>query len=912
MLPRGNERWRNHGDDIDYRLEENRKRRHRAYLKFRLIDSNRDVRLGGLQGERIDLWKGIWFDGDISCLFSDTNLGKSILAVQIGDEVAHRFGRCVLYYDFEQSHRQFHMRYSTPEGSYPFSPAFKRGTPIYDDGVFDIEDALYSIKNSVRIMEAPFLIIDNLSSLCSSAYSSAAFGEFMTELWKMQHLYDLSILLLAHTSKHSPYRPLGLNNLAFSRSFINHCDSAFAIGQSVSDPEVRYIKQIKDRTGHLVYNTNNVIPCTIQRVNNGLRFVEGKCCTEDSLINRNCLSSAKVDSIRLLASQPNLSYRVIAKALGVSPTTVSNIVAKFGASSSKITPESNPEIITESKPEIKPEPASNSSSEPVTEVVENIGGKPAEKQIGHSDNISVAQQVAIVLPVQAPLRLQAGNSSEIQSEIPSQTSTEIITETIPEPAVETEPKAEIKAESEPNSEENAESVAEIPDESVNESNSEPKPAAEPVTEIIEKIPAEIPAQSVAEIPDQSAQNLPAVIGGKPAEKPIGQYANSSLAEHVAIVSPVQAPLPSASQNPDDPSLPDDSLMAPSNKDIASFNDFLLNNNSKNMKRQNPLLISVPSELSAFYDDTYHETVERIEQRDYIYVRTYRPTPKELAGYPDFFLQALPIEVMYIWDRNCLNDLLVQKALAKGIPVPPRFADVYDASDAFAHFHFYNDDLPKPVWQITPQVIARRSLIDRLNRDFCDRDFNATCIRLNSCDTHRGSDFCTTRELAQFPDFFAQYVPPEVFYRWDEAARFDLMTQRARIAGIAVPKRFDFVYPADSFYHPSDYRYSAPSSDFDSCDPNAIKTFVPTPDEIENFPMFFNEFDRKCRPMRGTSNDIYDYCAYQCHLQEFPIPPRVTEIFPPDTFRHRTSDLAILADCVVPPYITPQPAKPEHL
>ncbi|MCH4155569.1 MAG: AAA family ATPase, partial [Muribaculaceae bacterium] len=268
MLPRGNERWRNHGDDIDYRLEENRKRRHRAYLKFRLIDSNRDVRLGGLQGERIDLWKGIWFDGDISCLFSDTNLGKSILAVQIGDEVAHRFGRCVLYYDFEQSHRQFHMRYSTPEGSYPFSPAFKRGTPIYDDGVFDIEDALYSIKNSVRIMEAPFLIIDNLSSLCSSAYSSAAFGEFMTELWKMQHLYDLSILLLAHTSKHSPYRPLSLNNLAFSRSFINHCDSAFAIGQSVSDPEVRYIKQIKDRTGHLVYNTNNVIPCTIQRVNN--------------------------------------------------------------------------------------------------------------------------------------------------------------------------------------------------------------------------------------------------------------------------------------------------------------------------------------------------------------------------------------------------------------------------------------------------------------------------------------------------------------------------------------------------------------------------------------------------------------------------------------------------------------------
>jgi hypothetical protein len=75
MLPRGNERWRNHGDDIDYRLEENRKRRHRAYLKFRLIDSNRDVRLGGLQGERIDLWKGIWFDGNHNVIFALHLLG---------------------------------------------------------------------------------------------------------------------------------------------------------------------------------------------------------------------------------------------------------------------------------------------------------------------------------------------------------------------------------------------------------------------------------------------------------------------------------------------------------------------------------------------------------------------------------------------------------------------------------------------------------------------------------------------------------------------------------------------------------------------------------------------------------------------------------------------------------------------
>ena len=34
------------------------------------------------------LWKSFWYEGELSCLFADSNVGKSILAVQIADRIA--------------------------------------------------------------------------------------------------------------------------------------------------------------------------------------------------------------------------------------------------------------------------------------------------------------------------------------------------------------------------------------------------------------------------------------------------------------------------------------------------------------------------------------------------------------------------------------------------------------------------------------------------------------------------------------------------------------------------------------------------------------------------------------------------------------------------------------------------------
>ena len=68
------------------------------------------------------LFDAFWFEGEVCILFADTNLGKSILAVQIGEAISKGVAingfkneaekQAVLYFDFELSDKQFENRYS--------------------------------------------------------------------------------------------------------------------------------------------------------------------------------------------------------------------------------------------------------------------------------------------------------------------------------------------------------------------------------------------------------------------------------------------------------------------------------------------------------------------------------------------------------------------------------------------------------------------------------------------------------------------------------------------------------------------------------------------------------------------------------------------------------------------------------
>ena len=75
------------------------------------------------------LYEPYFYEGECSILFADTNSGKSILSVQIADEISRK-GYKVLYLDFEMSLRQFASRCRDDNGEvYKFHDNFMRGSP---------------------------------------------------------------------------------------------------------------------------------------------------------------------------------------------------------------------------------------------------------------------------------------------------------------------------------------------------------------------------------------------------------------------------------------------------------------------------------------------------------------------------------------------------------------------------------------------------------------------------------------------------------------------------------------------------------------------------------------------------------------------------------------------------------------
>ena len=233
------------------------------------------------------LFGELWFENELCILFADTNLGKSILAVQIGNSIskgeyipgfkfeANR--QSVLYFDFELSDKQFENRYSINfEQHYNFDNGFIRvevnpEAALPETGTF--EDFLNkSLEQSIIETGAMVLIIDNLTYLKNETEKARDALPLMKHLKALKSKYGLSILALAHTPKRDLSKPITRNDLQGSKMLINFVDSSFAIGESHTDKYLRYLKQIKARNTEIIYDTENVATCQIQKPSNFLEF----------------------------------------------------------------------------------------------------------------------------------------------------------------------------------------------------------------------------------------------------------------------------------------------------------------------------------------------------------------------------------------------------------------------------------------------------------------------------------------------------------------------------------------------------------------------------------------------------------------------------------------------------------------
>jgi KaiC/GvpD/RAD55 family RecA-like ATPase len=197
----------------------------------------------------------LWETPGVAILVGDTGVGKSILSVHIAHLLSSPNNDLlglpcgvedkVLYYDFELTDRQFEKRFAT----LPFTKNFCIGdtNPLGDcEAGFTFDH----IEADLEQTGAQFIVLDNISALAMKTTADADESiKIMKGLKRLQAERGISCLVVAHTPKVPPGTPISINHLAGSKALPNFADSVFFIARSAQSTALRYIKQVKNRSG---------------------------------------------------------------------------------------------------------------------------------------------------------------------------------------------------------------------------------------------------------------------------------------------------------------------------------------------------------------------------------------------------------------------------------------------------------------------------------------------------------------------------------------------------------------------------------------------------------------------------------------------------------------------------------------
>ena len=292
------------------------------------------------------LFDAFWLEGELAFLFGSTNVGKSILAVQIADAISRgakiayfdepKKPMRVCYFDFELTESQFFHRYSDENGNVRlFSDNFLTSeidpntTPPSDINFQDL--ILEEIERTIIERQIEVVVIDNLTALLKRITESEDALEFMDKLVDIKLRYDISMLVIGHTTKRDLSKPLTEDDMSGSKQLINFCDSAFAVGKSMKESDVRYLKQIKTRNAEYKYGSENVV--TFRIVKNGCYLCFEFIGFDDEKEHLRARTEAEMNEldkkiIALHQSDPNLSYAEIAKQLNTNKSKVFRVLNK--------------------------------------------------------------------------------------------------------------------------------------------------------------------------------------------------------------------------------------------------------------------------------------------------------------------------------------------------------------------------------------------------------------------------------------------------------------------------------------------------------------------------------------------------------------------------------------------------------
>lgn len=257
-------------------------------------------------------------------IFASSNVGKSILAIQIAEDIARTDK--IRYVDLELSAKQFQMRYSdVSTGEVHIFPGNFTRAEIDPELIVgaDLEQEILDSIEEAAVQGTKFFVIDNITFICNDSEKGAMAGSFMMKLIRLKKKYSLTTIVIAHTPKRRGWEPITQNDLAGSAKIINFFDAGIAVARSAKDNNLRYLKQVKVRTGEYQFDAGNVIVFDITKIGGFLKFeIQGYAREDEHLKNRE--GSDDYDEIIevLKLQRDGKSVREIAEALDMSKSTV--------------------------------------------------------------------------------------------------------------------------------------------------------------------------------------------------------------------------------------------------------------------------------------------------------------------------------------------------------------------------------------------------------------------------------------------------------------------------------------------------------------------------------------------------------------------------------------------------------------
>lgn len=288
----------------------------------------------GMKAEKREyLYKNLWIEKELTVFFGAANVGKSMIAVQIAEEIAKK-GKEVMYFDYELSELQLSDRYETKDGKghYVFSENLLRPNLDIDKYCVDKErlKKLFQRMEEATGLGIKIFIVDNITYLNSNLQKGNEATKFIINFKSKMEMLGVSVLLLGHSPKVKDNAILTLDKLSGSKNLSNFIDSCFAVGKVEGERKV-YLKHLKARSCAISMDENHVLVGTLTKRKDGfIKFVEEEYAVEKELLKGKPDITPQKEQAYKLYKEGN-SYRKISKMTGVSDKTVKSWVDDYMA-----------------------------------------------------------------------------------------------------------------------------------------------------------------------------------------------------------------------------------------------------------------------------------------------------------------------------------------------------------------------------------------------------------------------------------------------------------------------------------------------------------------------------------------------------------------------------------------------------